>query len=855
MSGQLTTSGVVNWDTVLSRTVSFVFGVLVRLQNAGISPVTVEVGRLLCRNIPLEASAQLRITHAISVLTRYGSYGNAIWFGFGIKQVVGDLAESEEGMALVALCAALGSAYEPCFSARVLREFCKLSGAPRDITPTLRQWEMLVKLCTGILSTGDFMNKINAFNLLVFGHSADYRSPKCKPTTYGDLAKAITAIAEVAQRKKANASFLGGLDCAWLAALSEWILCLDVSVVDSNGTECYRSRMRVRDLPQVTILIPERPSKSLLSSQTSIVPPGEWISWLDLDLAENAKGSLHWRSSRSSILRDTFGSTIDALLEVETAQWFALYLESFSMLQRPDPRLFVKSRPSGDTRHSLFTRILEPDNFYYHMDPLLWAQENGKLQQFRRFALQYLPKLTSCLEAAEPVVSQEEAESSALRALESIDAAWPRSLGQNDIHPRMPVKASELVQVISIFLWMMFVTDVEDDVRPSVNGLANLLPWYRNNLTSPGTKAARKFMSLRVTDMAEIDWLNLVFYCFSGLSDEGHPGYSKGSATNRMLARAGGGICVYYRALENPDIPPGSMVKLHVVRGYITYEGSTFDGIRDIPVNYHGQEGVLRGEELPDHSTDFTLDMMIQELSSASQLGASFHVRYLGVDGQSRSLWLRLDDLFQRMQRTLKPRGCRGNCDPLYALKTSPHALCSWRDSSQDAPNINKEKIVEVQEAVESLKDTSTIWLLTTMIRVRSPSHDPSMTTTYFGRPFFLYIIMSQDDPSLLLSLSPFVKCLSCIVELGSWAPICGIDRSFYSPEKPPGMDNGGVVKLIVPDGSKLEITWEDSAQEKQRRQEREQEEAAQDSSNGSNEELYEDSDSNAYESDDSGAS
>ena len=196
-----------------------------------------------------------------------------MWFGIGIKQIVRDLAESEEGMALVALCAALGTAYEPFFSAQVLREFCKLSGAPRDITPALRQWEMLVKLCTGILSTGDFVTKVDGFNRLVFGHIPKGFGPKCQPTTYGDLAKAITANAEVAQRKKANASFLGGLDCAWLAALSEWILCLDVSIVISSGTVFYRSQMRVRDLPQVTILLPEHPSKSLLSSQTSIVPP------------------------------------------------------------------------------------------------------------------------------------------------------------------------------------------------------------------------------------------------------------------------------------------------------------------------------------------------------------------------------------------------------------------------------------------------------------------------------------------------------------------------------------------------------------------------------------------------------
>ena len=62
----------------------------------------------------------------------------------------------------------------------------------------------------------------------------------------------------------------------------------------------------------------------------------------------------------------------------------------------------------------------------------------------------------------------------ALRALESIDAAWPHSLDQKDTHIRMKT----MVQVITIYLWIMFVTDVEDDVRPSVDGLDNVFDWY-----------------------------------------------------------------------------------------------------------------------------------------------------------------------------------------------------------------------------------------------------------------------------------------------------------------------------------------------------------------------------------------
>lgn len=472
MSGPLTTSGVVNWDAMSSRSVNFFFAVLARLDKAGISPYTVEVGRIVCRNFPLEASAQVRIADAVFKLARYGSYGNTMWFGFGIKQVVTDLVDSEQGMALVALCASLGTIYEPFFSAQVLKELCTLSGAPRDISPALRQWEVLVNLCAGILTTGGFMDLVNGFNRLVFGRSVENAHLIYGPTTHEALAKAITTLAQVAQRKKANASFVGGLDCAWLAALAEWVLCLDVSIAGSNGTVIYRSRLRVGDLPQVTILIPERPSKGLLSSQSSIVPSGKWTNWLLR--TPSGKSKLYRRSPRSSILRDTFGSSIDALLEEKTGQLFALYLESFPLLQRRDPRLFeIPIRNPGS--------ILD-DFFNYPMEPFLWAQENGKFRQFRKFGSNYIPELADCLQAANPTVSQDEAEDSALSALWSIDRAWPYS-GQSNSGTQSelkytPIHVPTMVQTIAKFLWIMFVSDVDDDVCPSVNGLANLYSWH-----------------------------------------------------------------------------------------------------------------------------------------------------------------------------------------------------------------------------------------------------------------------------------------------------------------------------------------------------------------------------------------
>ena len=62
-----------------------------------------------------------------------------MWFGFGIKDIVTDLADTEEGLTLVALCAALSTTYDSTFAAQVIREICVLCKAPQSFTPALRQ--------------------------------------------------------------------------------------------------------------------------------------------------------------------------------------------------------------------------------------------------------------------------------------------------------------------------------------------------------------------------------------------------------------------------------------------------------------------------------------------------------------------------------------------------------------------------------------------------------------------------------------------------------------------------------------------------------------------------------------------
>lgn len=161
--------GSVDWVELSGRSIQFSVAVLARLSRAGIDPFTLQVGRAICTNFVLHPTAQARISDAILALKKFGSYEDIIWFGFGIKHVVTDLAETEEGLTLVALCAALSATYDSLYGARVLRQLCCLCKAPQFFSPAIRQWKLLIELCAGMLSVGHFALVLDGFHRLVSG--------------------------------------------------------------------------------------------------------------------------------------------------------------------------------------------------------------------------------------------------------------------------------------------------------------------------------------------------------------------------------------------------------------------------------------------------------------------------------------------------------------------------------------------------------------------------------------------------------------------------------------------------------------------------------------------------------------
>ena len=499
----------VDWVQISNKSVEFSVAVLARLARAGIDAFILQVGRAICLNFTLDPVSQERVADAISKLRKYGSYADLIWFGFGVKHVVTDLAEAEEGLTLVALCAALTTTYDSSFSARVVRQLCILQKAPESFTPALRQWKALVELCAGILTSSHFILVLNGFRRLM---SAQPDMPNAKyrqsPTPFTELAAAILALVRVSKKNVVNMTFTGGLDCAWLAALAEWVLSLDVGVFNASGLSLYRSRSGFGISPQVTIICAGRastdPRADPLIRRAFIVSSGQAIrpTRTECDADPRPGNFTNWRSSWSSILCDTFHGDADALLDSEAGRQFAVYMECRSLIQKPD---MVQEDVTVDERPwKAFPR-------YRSIDTLLCGCQNIHSQELINFASTQLPELVN-LQMNRPAVTRANVFQLHQDSLDCIGKACLCRTHRNerDSAPENNYYLNFIAETIIVFLWICLSSAIDEYVLPSITGLRNLYSW----LYPKDFKRSDIFSQ----DPLPVCGLDLVFHVLTGLS-------------------------------------------------------------------------------------------------------------------------------------------------------------------------------------------------------------------------------------------------------------------------------------------------------------------------------------------------
>ena len=787
--------GSVDWVELSGRSVQFSVAVLARLSKAGIDPFTLQVGRAICTNFSLRPVAQGRISDAILALKKFGSYGDIIWFGFGVKHVVTDLAETEQGLTLVAVCAALSVTYDSLYGARVLRELCGLCKAPQSFSPAIRQWKILVESCAGILTSGHFVLVLDGFRRLVSG-GPDLQ-PDRYPTTYLALAEGILTIAQVTTKRLASATFTGGLDCMWLAAVAEWVFSLDVVIYNSAGVLLYRSRSLDEQPPQVTVVYIKETAKwekqILVSEKTTLIRSGRTLFVREDDKSLGDPHFFNWRSSWSTILHDTFPRGVDELLTGENAYQFGLYLYCVSMVIEPD------MRHEGEQAR-LFSK--------FFLDPLSWTQESSRGHKFLSYASNRLPELGCCLENDFSSVPQDEVIRYGLDARKRIErkcGAYHLRTSPGLSQLRDTVCLARLAKVILHFLWITLVSDIDEEIAPSITGLRNLYTWLDNAESS-----AAPFVdeTLNSDDSKTARQTALVFHVLSGLAIDSGERFSTKSSKN-YLAMAGSGVCVYRQALADPNLPPNLISKFRVVPGYVSHGGAIFKTISTLPV----------GKCLSDFSFDAlstcrSVDAIVQETDRDSELAMAYQVDYVDSQGQRKYLFLNLDRLFSIVERRLVTFKCEGGCSDLPTKS----------QQNDDGPNINKaisssqitrkHPVVLFDQAaagnaeclIADLKRLSNMWVLTSMIfrDEKSFQQDSGLINwpvkMLIDRPFVIYLSL-MNVTRIFLFLFPFTPCLSCMIERGC---LPRVYENFNGK-----IPSTGLLTLLAPGSTGVEIPWE----------------------------------------------
>lgn len=579
-SGGMVQQGSIDWVTLSKTTVSFSVELLARYTRAGVEPLTIAIGQALFVKSRLPTDAQRRLDLSVSQLKAYSSAANALWFGVGFKHLIRSLMETEQGAALVAVSSGLMVSYSCEFSAAVLKALCDKSLLPEKLTPALSQWGSLVKLCTPAVIASQFPILVEGFSRLLMSDDEKRAPNKVVATSSSELGAAILELAQLSTGQIANLTLTGNSDCGWLAALAEWLFSLRVEIVDQSGNTLYQSRGSTynKDFTSYHLTIVRLEDgqssirQSMLHSRTHLVPPG------NLGFKLRTETPYHHfyrgRSEWSNILADTFGSSFHQLLKSRIIPLFAqvfysaLYVDdeehAISRMNPWEEKLFTRNswqhrRRFGQMLDFAAARLPELIEVKKYGQDHAW--ELDVLDQNRvkiPFSFDRSSSESFMMHFGRSTKSIEDRLIAAGYSTALVDVcscSECKAVRQTPSSPsalHIPSDSQWCLCRIAIaifeFIWFLSWLDIDDNIRPSSNGLLSLY--------SPIFNTPRKIRMGCFKEGAFAQVIRL-------LTGFGAQVFQNPAAVSVH------GLCVYRPALEDPNKGVESQLRTRVVPGQI----------------------------------------------------------------------------------------------------------------------------------------------------------------------------------------------------------------------------------------------------------------------------------------------
>jgi hypothetical protein len=342
--------GSLDWVSLSKTSVSFTVDILSRYMAAGVSPFTIVAGQEVARHLRFSKMGQQNMQDALQKLLSYRGLGETLWFGFGLRSLPRSLGTTDEGRSLLGLCAALGECFHEDIAASVLHNMVASFNPPDAFTPSLKEWQMVIKACSGILAVTKFPALVEGFmrliprrrNLLVALES--YRAgivPHTACPLPKDIAAVLIGLGNLASGKYQSITVEGGVGAAWVAAVAEWFYDLELTITDMHANIIYTTAAIPHAAPLVIRLdgqsISNQDDKALImaSKTYKLGDISDIMKVMSLKEPPLYGGRLSW----SDCLREAYGMEFTQLMEVPrlTGTGFGCAARIFKALTLPEP--------------------------------------------------------------------------------------------------------------------------------------------------------------------------------------------------------------------------------------------------------------------------------------------------------------------------------------------------------------------------------------------------------------------------------------------------------------------------------------------------------------------------------------
>ncbi|MCJ1307275.1 hypothetical protein MMC25_000921 [Agyrium rufum] len=588
--------GSVDWVSFAKTVWTVNAEVFGRLATSGVQPNTFVAGILLAEQYQLSTNGRRHMEDALANPPVQEVLMGIVYMGFGIKSLVRTLRETIGGTKVIALCCCLAETHTEKTAAYVLTDMWRKLGWPEEHEPDHLQFLALVKCCSGIIIRSTFVETVQQLHILIKEALVDIDNMNRRLPSYlldlsiprigrslsaassAGLAAALLGLFEVSRGELDHMTVNGGIDCAFIAALAEWLLGLTVRIETIDGVE-IRSNAPNHQPAQVTILIGHVDNSLTISGRFFELKSYDEV--FDRVLSHQEKHFMTrvpWDSCLSNVFGAAFNRLITAPKPLGRYLGSAARLYAGLALGEEDPSGFITDHRFSYvnfTRESYGAGLV---NLIFDLLP--------ELRQSKHLRLHMEEALQESIE--DTVINLEQ---SLEDLVQLCGCHYCHEGDTNDCLTGIAYAILSLARTMS-----SVIVETEDSkLPPSAEGLEFFAhpgrgvygrrDWEADNSPSSSQWYADHFFhSMLILGGSDVDEYESLLYkvslLYHGLGvPERDALYSREETPVSAIAVRG--ICCYLAGLRSLSSKAEHMAKVHVIPGRIYHKGREYSSIED----------------------------------------------------------------------------------------------------------------------------------------------------------------------------------------------------------------------------------------------------------------------------------